>query len=276
MSTLEYREKRKLEELFRMRSGWVLNHSDRTFGYLIDDVAGIDIHAEEYCSKGTSKANKFRVFWEKEPDTLVGKVLLELIRECRERSQLEDIQLIEECEAIVNRLLSGDSNLGDLVEIAIRVDADYLLQQIKRMEDAVESDPALAIGTAKELIETCCKTILEERGEPFAKDAEMSDLTRAAFRQLKMTRDDVPDATEGAESIKRVLSNLGSICNEIGRLRNLYGTGHGKLADSLGLSPRHAKLAVGSAATLVRFLFESHTEQQSSEISQAASSPFRF
>ena len=168
--------------------------------------------------------------------------------------------------------LLGGANLSDLAEIAARFDADYLLQQIKRMEEAVESDPALAIGTAKELIETCCKTILEERGEPFAKDPDMPELTKAAFKQLKMTRDDVLDATQGAEAIKRVLSNLGSICNELNKLRNLYGTGHGKTADTSGLEPRHAKLAVGSAAALVRFLFDSHSEQLSSRNPQVASS----
>ena len=275
MSTLEYREKRKLEELFRMSSGYVLSYSDRTFGNLVGDVAGVDIHAEEYCTKGTSKANKFRVFWEKQSDTLVGKVLLELVGECKERWP-EDVQLIEECEAIANRLLAGEPNLIDLAEIADQFDADYLRLQIIRMEEAVESDPALAIGTAKELIETCCKTILKERGETFGKDSDMPELTKAAFRQLKMTRDDVPDAVEGAESIKRVLSNLGSISNDLARLRNLYGTGHGKLVDTPGLSPRHAKLAVGSAATLVRFLFESHTEQKRSEMYQVNSKPFRF
>jgi hypothetical protein len=33
------------------------------------------------------------------------------------------------------------------------------------MELSVHSDTTLAIGTAKELIETCCKTILAERGK---------------------------------------------------------------------------------------------------------------
>ena len=276
MSTLEYQEKRKFEALLGMDSGYVLEHSNRTFGNLVGDIAGIDIHSEEYCTKGTSKANKFRTFWEKESDTLVGRVLLELIHECKERSRPEEFQLIEECEAISNRLLAGEPNIIDLAEIVTRVDADYLRQQISRMADAVESDPALAIGTAKELIETCCKTILEERGESFEKDPDMPELTKAVFKQLKMTRDDVPDAAEGAESIKRVLSNLGSISNELARLRNLYGTGHGKLADMPSLSPRHAKLAVGSAATLVRFMFESHTEQLNSEIPQVPSRPFRF
>lgn len=276
MSTLEYQEKRKLEALFGMKSGFVLGYSDRTFGDLIGETAGIDIHAEKYCSRGTSKGNKFRVFWEEEPDSIVGRVLLEIMREYKEAPRSEDLQLIEECEAITNRLLAGTPNLSDLAELAAQFDADHLQQQIARMEDAVDSDPALAIGTAKELIETCCKTILEQRGESFGKNADISDLTKATFSQLKLTRDDIPDTAEGADSIKRVLSNLASISNEIARLRNLYGTGHGKVADASGLSPRHAKLAVGSAAALVRFLFESHTEQGDPEFTSIGSAQLPF
>ena len=263
MSTLEYQEKRKLEKLFEMDSGYVLNHSDRTFGELFADVAGIDIHAEEYCSKGDSKAKKLRAFWTKESDASVGRVLLELIGECAEGPRSEDRQLIEECQAIANRLLAGEPDLTGLTEIATRFDMKHLQQQISRMEASVESDPDLAIGTAKELIETCCKTILEERGISLRGNPEMPELTKATFGALKLTRDDIPDATKGAEIIRRVLSNLGSITNDLNRLRNLYGTGHGKIADASGLSPRHAKLAVGLAATLARFLLESHIEQPS-------------
>lgn len=39
-------------------------------------------------------------------------------------------------------------------------DSAYVSQQITRMETAVNQDPELAIGTAKELVETCCKSIL--------------------------------------------------------------------------------------------------------------------
>ena len=34
MSTLDYRERRKLEELFGMKTGFVIGHTDRTFGDL--------------------------------------------------------------------------------------------------------------------------------------------------------------------------------------------------------------------------------------------------
>ena len=51
------------------------------------------------------------------------------------------------------------------------------------------------------------------------------------------------------------------ITNGIAELRNSYGTGHGKDAKSKGLSPRHAKLAVGAATTLAIFLVETHLER---------------
>ena len=261
MSTLDYQEKRKLEKLLGMSSGYVLNYSDRTFGNLVGDLTGFDIHSEKYLSKGTSKANKFRTFWEVESDASVGQVLQQLILEVKES---KNSQLFEDCQGIVNRLLAGGPHLAPLAEIAVRFDARHLKQEISRMTASVESDPDLAIGTAKELIETCCKTILQERGVSIAGNPEFSELTKATFSQLRLTRDDVSDATQGADSIRRVLSNLGSISNEVNRLRNLYGTGHGKEADASGLSARHAKLAVGAAATLVQFLFESHIEQMAS------------
>ena len=54
---------------------------------------------------------------------------------------------------------------------------------------------------------------------------------------------------------KRKLEQLFGMSSDA-ELRGLYGTGHGKHANTEGLSARHAKLAVGAAATLVTFLFE--------------------
>ena len=46
------------------------------------------------------------------------------------------------------------------------------------MESSVESDPALAIGTAKELVETCCKTILSDLRIEADKDWTLSKLVK--------------------------------------------------------------------------------------------------
>ena len=174
---------------------------------------------------------------------------------------------VEGCSRISE--LSSSTELSQTFAITWSSD-EYIRKQATRMEDALASDDfELAIGTAKELIETCCKTILEKRGASLNGNPEMSDLTKAVFKELKLTQDDVSPSLKGADSFRRIQSNLASLCNDIARLRNLYGTGHGKTADSPSLSKRHAKLIVSSAAALTVYLFE--TELEPTPILESAS-----
>lgn len=137
-------------------------------------------------------------------------------------------------------------------------DPAYVAQQITRMEAAIYADPDLAIGTAKELIETCCRTILSERGAAEPPDADVARLVKATAKVLALTPADIPDSAKAVDSIRRLLSNLATISQGLSELRNSYGTGHGRKAKSKGLEPRHAKLAVGAASTLAVFLTETH------------------
>jgi hypothetical protein len=157
--------------------------------------------------------------------------------------------------------LRPESTINILKEKFKGSDTNYVLGQITRMESAVENDPSLAIGTAKELIETVCKTILEERKIEFPYNDDLPKLVKATAKELKLTPSDIPDEAKASESIKRLLSNLATITNGVEELRNSYGTGHGKGAKAKGLSPRHAKLAVGAASTLAIFLLETHLER---------------
>ena len=151
--------------------------------------------------------------------------------------------------------------LEDVSDQAQAFDAPELHRQIERMRNSVEDDPGLAIGTAKELVETTCKSILSERGVEFEPNADLGKLVKETRKSLSLVPDSIRDSARGAESIRRLLSNLGSMVQGLGELRNLYGTGHGKHGSSRGLSPRHARLAVGAAATLATFLFQTHTER---------------
>lgn len=155
---------------------------------------------------------------------------------------------------------AGFPLLDDIKKTAAVFDAKHMADQIRRMAAAVETDPSLAIGTAKELIETCCKTILAERGSPLIGTPNIATLTKQTLKELKLVPDGIPDSARGSDVIKRLLSNLGTIGNGLAELRGLYGTGHGKHGRASGLTARHAKLAVGAAATLATFLFETHRE----------------
>lgn len=266
MNSLSSANRRDLEMLFGMSTGYVLNFSDRTFGELVFESVGLDIHSERYTTEGDSKARKLRAFWKLESDSSVGRLLLDLVEHWESwdaSSKPGTKELAVKCQEIATRLLARAPSLDPLKEHAKVLDAKHLTDQIRRIEAAIETDPSLAIGTAKELIETCCKTILAERGKPVSGAPDISALTKATMKELKLVPDDVPDSAKGADTIKRLLNNLGTIGISLAELRNLYGTGHGKHGKASGLSARHARLAVGSAATLAIFLFETHVHTKS-------------
>lgn len=159
------------------------------------------------------------------------------------------------------RLTTSQHAINAAKSVAQIVDADYIHRQINRMTSALDTDPDLAIGTAKELVETCCRTILAARGKPVSDKPEVLPLVRRALEELKLVPDGVPDAQKGAKSIKSLLGNLATITQSLAELRNLYGTGHGKDGKTTGLSTRHARLAVGAATSLAVFLFDTHQER---------------
>ena len=136
------------------------------------------------------------------------------------------------------------------------MDAQRLHDDIQRIGDAVESDPPLAIGAAKELIESVCRTILDELQQPIAKNADLGELVKETTKCLKLAPSDIPEAAKGAELVKKTLHNLAAIVGNVAELRNLYGTGHGKNGKAKGLEPRHARLVAGSASTLATFLWD--------------------
>lgn len=106
MSDLVFAEKQKLEDLFRMRSGYVLDFVDRTFNELVEEVTGRRILDDRYAENGTSKANRLRTFWKLEPNHVVGKLVAALIEWApRDPDTWERGQLFSSCSAIADRLL---------------------------------------------------------------------------------------------------------------------------------------------------------------------------
>ena len=144
--------------------------------------------------------------------------------------------------------------------LASSSDLPGLHVEIDRLAHAADDDPSLAVGTAKEMVETICKTILEDRGLP-SQGQDLPQLVRTVARELSLLSANIPDHAKGSEVIRRMLSNLNQVSQGIAEPRNLYGTGHGRDGRFIGLKPRHAKLAVGAAATLGTFLLETHLER---------------
>jgi len=153
--------------------------------------------------------------------------------------------------------------LADAAEdIALKLDSVYVSRQIRRMEAAIDDDPDLAVGTAKEFIETVAKSILDERDVDYdQEDASVTALVRAVAEELDLVPDRISDKQPAARSVKRVLGSLAGTAQGLAEIRNTLGTGHGKKATTSPLRSRHAQLAVGAAITLGTFLYQTHDER---------------
>lgn len=150
--------------------------------------------------------------------------------------------------------------------VADALNAGWMAKEIERLENGIDRDPALAIGTAKELVETCCKTILTKRGVAFTKSEDLGQLTKKLTKELQLVPEGISDEAKGAENIKLILRNLTQLTNNLAQLRGLYGTGHGRDGNHRGLQPRHARLAVASAVAFIDFVSETYRQRESTKI----------
>lgn len=131
------------------------------------------------------------------------------------------------------------------VEIKKYFNTAYVNGKINTMTDAIHKDTDLAIGTAKELLETTCKSILRQKRVELNLDWTLPQLIKATTNSLDFTPKEASDPEKAEKAIKQILGGIASIVKGVGELRNDYGTGHGKDADFKGLEIKYAKLLVG-------------------------------
>ena len=155
----------------------------------------------------------------------------------------------------------NDRSVSRARTVAYTLDADSMRKEIDRIEQAIDTDPAGAIGTTKDLLESCCKTILTKCEVTFSKSDNLLKLTKALAKEIKLVPDGISDEAKGAETIKRILGNLAALTQYIAELRGLYGSGHGRDGKHKGLEPRHARLAFASAVAFIDFVTETYHQR---------------
>lgn len=140
-------------------------------------------------------------------------------------------------------------------------DGATLREHLRRIEDGILQDPALAIGSAKELVESISKMVLRHYGEPHEKHREsLPQLVGRALGCLDLKAEKVPDAARAADASRKVLGSLAGIAGGMAEIRNAFGTGHGRHV-ATGITARHAHLMVGASATLCHFMMATYEDR---------------
>lgn len=183
--------------------------------------------------------------------------LLEIYNKSLEPDGYEIIQTSEISGRPVftgRKIIIGDSNLiSKRSEITRYLNSEYVNKKINLMNGAVNTNTDLAIGTAKELLETVCKSILKKYSIIVDPDWSLGRLLKETIIVLDFKPKLAVKPEEAEKSIKQILGGMSAIVNGIAELRNAYGSGHGKEFDFVGLEPKYARLIVAVVAEFVIF-----------------------
>lgn len=104
MANLNFIDKQLIEDVFGMKSGYVLDFSNRTFDEFMQEVMGESIYSKyEYMSK----ANLLRQFISDYSDSFVGKMLLLAITYMQSKDMIsnDNAEQVEKLKAVGHRLL---------------------------------------------------------------------------------------------------------------------------------------------------------------------------
>ena len=260
------------------RGGYVLDFSTADFDTFTMESVGVAL-----CSHyGLSKGKSLNAFINESTDDKSNKLLLDLLNYYelhypnfeKERDGINDPysygtpndvygKYYAKCKEIAQKINSNQFSAFAAKSVEEAFSSEYINKQMSIMLENQSTNPTEAIGKAKELIESCCETILERNGITPNKDWKLNQLVDETMKLLEITPKHIPDTAKEATAIKAILGSLRGIATNIAIIRNAYGSGHGKSASYKGLQERHAKLAIGSSVTLVNFLWDSFERKNS-------------
>ena len=119
------------------------------------------------------------------------------------------------------------------------------------MLTAADMDPEDVITSARAVVESTCKSILEELQIPYEDKWGLGRLYRETAQALQLSPSGYHEKV-----FKQILSGMFSVMHGLAEVRNAFGDAHGKGKRPVRATPRHARLAVNAAGTLAVFLLE--------------------
>ena len=96
----------------------------------------------------------------------------------------------------------------DLNAFHLLSNPEVLHSHLRRIDAGLAADPASAIGSSKELVESLCKMILDDYGVPHGTKDGLLDLYKKVADALKLKAEAVPQGARGSEAAQRALRAL--------------------------------------------------------------------
>lgn len=245
MSDLTFIEKTKLEKLFQMGGGYVLDFSNRTLAEFVVESTGRDIYDAKYDYESGSKANRLRAFWTQEPNHLVGKLIHDLLDYIRPAAGDPDQdRLFEECERIAGRLQQSapvealDAITAEGSERGFEVLARAVRDSIERNE------PEAGLDRLHTFVTKLTRTLAEKRGIDIHRGKPLHSIFGEYVKALRNA------GLVESEMTERILKSSISVMEAFNRVRNEGSLAH----DNPTLSYDESLLIFNHVCSAVRFI----------------------
>jgi hypothetical protein len=138
------------------------------------------------------------------------------------------------------------------------IDFVYIDEQITKYDERIAAaDFEGAITTARNLVESICKYILDDANHVYDETADLPSLYKETSELFTMH-----PSQHVEKSLKQILSGCFSIVQGLAAVRNELSDAHGKSkAKHYKLSEWHAMFVVGAAKALTDFIFASYSDR---------------
>jgi hypothetical protein len=134
-------------------------------------------------------------------------------------------------------------------------------EQLQRIRRAIgDGDPALLLGTAKEMLESTGKYVLEQFGQDYSEAIDFNQLWYLARERLGIHPSLIDTTQPGGQQVKKIVGAAWTIAEQANELRKEEGTGHGRTLPSQ-MSPEMARLVVREACNVVDFVLRTLDRQ---------------
>jgi hypothetical protein len=197
---------------------------------------------------------------------LTKSLLPTFVRKCRDLHQFwqfikaefgtyaERRQFIwEQFRPLVDALETSPGSPALLTDAQLlsRLSAEAIQAVWQRALDRRSTDPEGAITSARGLLETVCKHILDDLAVAYDEDADLPKLYGLTAASLQIS------PSQHTEKIfKQILGGCTAVVEGLGALRSRLGDAHGGGPRRVKPAARHAQLAVNLAGAMTSFLVE--------------------
>ena len=159
--------------------------------------------------------------------------------------------LAEQFDTVLTFLEQQAATPGDepINQMLNKVDAPHVAAAWQKALERRASDPTGAITSARTLIETVCKHILDEQKVIYSDSDDLPKLYRLTADSLNLS-----PSQHTEQLFRQILGGCQTVVEGLGAMRNRHSDAHGTGKAGVRPAPRHAELAVNLAGTMATFL----------------------